>query len=74
MTGFSFFNFTCLTVCPGNYYSNSGRCVPCAFNCLVCSPTDGTCTNCLTPNLLYGGTCYPSCPNGVFQQVSNNVC
>jgi proprotein convertase subtilisin/kexin type 5 len=57
---------TCVDPCPVGYFGHemSRTCILCDLpNCVNCT-ADATCTECVTPYVLWMGTCVMTCPEG----------
>ncbi len=69
------FNFTCLTLCPPNYYSDNAThsCSLCASPCLTChGPTNSSCLSCIGGYYFLLNLCYSVCPITYYSNI--NVC
>ena len=63
---FYFYNNTCLSSCPTNYYSDSSSiCQSCQYPCENCVSSATNCTSC-TDRYLLNNSCLTDCPNGYF--------
>lgn len=64
--------FTCLTDCPITHYKVNSTCTPCSIPCATCISS----LICLSCSVGYfsNGSCLTTCPNGTFQDSTNNLC
>lgn len=51
----------CYATCPTGTYKDSLSCVDCDTKCTKCSGSASTCTECVSPYLLYNNQCLASC-------------
>lgn len=69
-------NNTCLLVCPGGYFNNSGTCEACVAPCSTCTSVS-FCTGCQVNYLnSAAGSCVAStsCPSGTYANGTTMIC
>ena len=72
LAGTIFYNNTCLSSCPYNYFPINGNCITCG-SCITCSSAT-TCVQCYSGYYLFGGTCYSKCPDTGIADPSTMTC
>ena len=57
-----YYDNTCISTCPSNYFPLNNICTQCDSNCLECEETSKKCLKCHAGMYLLGNTCMDVCP------------
>ena len=72
-----YYDNTCISSCPSNFYPSNNICLQCDPNCLECSGSSKKCLKCHPGSYLLGNVCQEICPathHGIDETGTCEVC